>query len=229
VGFFSAFEMQIGMTREEDPSTNQQIKYQGVADSLIDQAVVLLKRGGVVAFPTDTVYGVGVHPFQPEAVRKLYQVKGRPIDKPIPILVGAIGDVERVAQNVPASFFQLANRFWPGELTLIVEAKDLPPEVTGGGKTVGVRMPNHPLALRLLRRFGGPIATTSANRSGAEPATSAEEVGAQLGDLVDLILDGGPTFTGVASTVLDLSISPPVIRRQGGVSAEELAEYLVQA
>ena len=196
------------------------------SDSLINQAVTLLKRGGVVAFPTDTVYGVGVHPFQSEAVRKLYQIKGRPIDKPIPILVGAVGDVERVAQNLPASFFQLAEHFWPGALTLIIEAKELPPEVTAGGKTVGVRMPDHPIALQLLRRFGSPIATTSANRSGAEPATSAEEVHAQLGALVDLILDGGQTFAKIASTVLDLSVSPPLIRRQGGISADELSPYL---
>ena len=134
-------------------------------DSLIDRAVSILNRGGVVAFPTDTVYGIGAHPCQPEAIRKLYQVKGRPIDKPIPILLGSICDVERVAQNVPESFFQLAHRFWPGELTLIVEAKNLPPEVTAGGKTVGLRMPNHSLALKLLHRFGRPIATTSANKS----------------------------------------------------------------
>jgi L-threonylcarbamoyladenylate synthase len=192
----------------------------------LQKAITTLKSGGVVAFPTDTVYGVGVDPFQPEAVRKLYQIKGRPDDKPIPILVGAIADVERVAQNLPEVFFQLAERFWPGELTLIVEAKELPPEITAGGNTVGVRMPNHPLALELIRGFGGPIATTSANRSGAAPATSAAKVRDQLGDRVSLILDGGQTFTKVASTVLNLSTTPPQILREGGVSAEMLAPYL---
>ena len=191
----------------------------------LDHAVTLLKNGGVVAFPTDTVYGVGVHPFQPEAVRKLFRIKGRPSDKPIPILVGLIEDVERVARNLPEPFFYLADRFWPGELTLIVEAKDLPLEITAGGKTVGVRMPNHPLALQLMRRFGGPIATTSANPSGEPPATSAADVRAQLGNLVDLVLDGGETSTKVASTVLDLSTSPPQIRRHGGISADLLAPY----
>jgi L-threonylcarbamoyladenylate synthase len=197
--------------------------------SVLDTAISILKCGGVVAFPTDTVYGVGANPFQPEAVRKLYQIKGRPIDKPIPILVGSIGDVEQVAQNLPSPFFQLAERFWPGALTLIVEAKNLPSEVTAGGKTVGVRMPDHPLALELLRRFDGPVATTSANRSDEPPATSAAEVRTQLGDRVDLIWDGGQTFTKIASTVLDLSVSPPRIRRHGGISEGQLTPYLEEA
>ena len=195
-------------------------------DLYINQAITILKGGGVVAFPTDTVYGVGVDPFQPGAVRKLYQIKGRPIDKPIPILVGSVGDVERVAQNLPSAFSQLAEQFWPGELTLIVEAKSLPLEVTAGGNTVGVRMPDHPLALALLQRFGGAIATTSANKSDEPPATSAEEVQSELGALVSIILDGGQTATRIASTVLDLSVSPPQILRQGGISMEQLSPFI---
>ena len=195
-------------------------------DLHINQAIAILKHGGVVAFPTDTVYGVGVDPFQPEAVRKLYQIKGRPIDKPIPILVGSVSDVERVAQNLPPTFSQLAERFWPGELTLIVEAKSLPPEVTAGGDTVGVRMPDHPLALALLQRFGGAVATTSANKSDEPPATSAVEVESELGALVSVILDGGETATKIASTVLDLSVSPPQILRQGGISMDQLTPFI---
>ena len=194
---------------------------------LLNQAVQLLRDGGVVAFPTDTVYGVGVDPFQPEAVRRLYRIKGRPEDKPIAILVGSIEDVARVAQTPSRTFSRLADRFWPGGLTLIVETRELPPEITAGGSTVGVRMPDHPLTLELLRGFGGPIATTSANRSGENPATSAEEVGAQLGDRVNLIVDGGDTITKVASTVLDLSVSPPKILRHGGISEELLMECLI--
>ena len=192
----------------------------------INQAIATLNDGGVVAFPSDTVYGVGVDPFQPEAVRKLYKIKGRPIDKPIPILVGSTDDVERVAQNLPPTFSQLAERFWPGGLTLIVEAKSLPPEVTAGGDTVGIRMPDHPLALALLQRFGGAIATTSANKSDEPPATSAEEVQSELGALVDIILDGGQTATRIASTVLDLSVFPPQIRRQGGISMDQLSPFI---
>ena len=195
-------------------------------DLHINQAIAALKEGGVVAFPTDTVYGVGVDPFQPDAVRKLYQIKGRPIDKPIPILVGSVADVERVAQNLPPSFSRLAEQFWPGELTLIVEAKALPLEVTAGGDTVGVRMPDHPLALALLQRFGGALATTSANKSDEPPATSAEEVQSELGELINIILDGGETATRIASTVLDLSVSPPQIRRQGGISMDQLAPFI---
>ena len=195
-------------------------------DLHINQAIAALKEGGVVAFPTDTVYGVGVDPFQSRAVQKLYRIKGRPIDKPIPILVGSVDDVERVAQNLPPRFSQLAEQFWPGGLTLIVEAKALPPEITAGGDTVGVRMPDHPLAIALLQRFGGAIATTSANKSDEPPATSAEEVQSELGEWVDIILDGGPTATRIASTVLDLSVSPLQIRRQGGISMDQLAPFI---
>ena len=195
-------------------------------DLSISQATETLRSGGVVAFPTDTVYGVGADPFQPEAVRKLYQIKGRPIDKPIPILVGSVDDVQRVAQNLPTIFGQLAEHFWPGELTLIVEAKALPSEVTAGGHTVGVRMPDHPLALALLQRYGGAIATTSANKSDEPPATSAAEVQAELGELVGVILDGGQTATRVASTVLDLSVLPPVILRHGGISLDQLTPFI---
>ena len=195
-------------------------------DLSINQAISILRSGGVVAFPTDTVYGVGVDPFEPAAVRKLYQIKGRPIDKPIPILVGSLDDVVHIAQNLPSTFSQLAEQFWPGELTLIVEAKALPPEITAGGDTVGVRMPDHPLALGLLQRFGGAIATTSANKSDEPPATSAEEVRSVLGELVDIILDGGQTATRVASTVLDLSVSPPQIRRRGGISMDQLSPFI---
>ena len=195
-------------------------------DLHVDQAIASLKGGGVVAFPTDTVYGVGVDPFQPEAVRKLYEIKGRPIDKPIPILVGSVDDVERVAQNLPPTFSRLAEQFWPGGLTLIVKAKSLPSEVTAGGDTVGVRMPDHPLALALLQRFGGAIATTSANKSDEPPATSAEQVESELGALVSIILDGGETATKIASTVLDLSVSPPQIRRNGGISMDQLVPFI---
>ncbi len=195
-------------------------------DSCINQAIAILKEGGVVAFPTDTVYGVGVDPFQPEAVHKLYQIKGRPIDKPIPILVGSVGDVEHIAQNLPLAFSKLAEQFWPGGLTLIVEAKSLPIEITAGGDTVGVRMPDHPLALALLHRFGGAIATTSANKSDEPPATSAEEVQSELGALVDILLDGGRTVTQIASTVLDLSVSPPQILRPGSISMNQLAPFI---
>ena len=186
----------------------------------IKQAANALKNGGVVAFPTDTVYGIGVDPFQPKAIQKLYTIKGRPKNKPIPILVGSYQDVEHVAQNLPEIFFQLVKQFWPGALTLIVEAKGLPAQITAGGKTVGLRMPNHPVALKMLRCFAGPIATTSANKSNKAPATSKSQVERELGSLVDLIIDGGETNTGTSSTVIDLIKTPPKILRQGDIFIE---------
>ena len=186
----------------------------------IEKAADTLKNGGVVAFPTDTVYGIGVDPFQPEAIEKLYTIKGRPRDKPIPILVGSHQDVENVAQNLPKIFFQLIKQFWPGALTLIVEAKGLPTQITAGGKTVGLRMPNHPIALKMLRCFAGPIATTSANKSNKAPTTSKLQIEQELGSLVDLIIDGGETNTGTSSTVIDLIETPPKVLRQGEIFIE---------
>ena len=186
----------------------------------IEKAADTLKNGGVVAFPTDTVYGIGVDPFQPEAIEKLYTIKGRPRDKPIPILVGSYQDVENVAQNLPKIFFQLIKQFWPGALTLIVEAKGLPTQITAGGKTVGLRMPNHPIALKMLRCFAGPIATTSANKSNKAPTTSKLQIEQELGSLVDLIIDGGETNTGTSSTVIDLIETPPKVLRQGEIFIE---------
>ena len=186
----------------------------------IEKAADTLRSGGVVAFPTDTVYGIGVDPFQPEAIQKLYTIKGRPRDKPIPILVGSYQDVENVAQNLPKIFFQLIKQFWPGALTLIVEAKGLPTQITAGGKTVGLRMPNHPIALKMLRCFAGPIATTSANKSNKAPTTSKLQIERELGSLVDLIVDGGETNTGTSSTVIDLIETPPKVLRQGEIFIE---------
>ena len=186
----------------------------------IEKAADTLKNGGVVAFPTDTVYGIGVDPFQPEAIQKLYTIKGRPRDKPIPILVGSYQDVENVALNLPKIFFQLIKQFWPGALTLIVEAKGLPTQITAGGKTVGLRMPNHPIALKMLRCFAGPIATTSANKSNKAPTTSKLQIERELGNRVDLIIDGGETNTGTSSTVIDLIETPPKVLRQGEIFIE---------
>ena len=186
----------------------------------IEKAADTLRSGGVVAFPTDTVYGIGVDPFQPKAIQKLYTIKGRSENKPISILVGSCQDVENIAQNLPKIFFQLVKQFWPGALTLIVEAKGLPVQITAGGKTVGLRMPNHPIALEVLRCFAGPIATTSANKSNQTPATSKTQIEQQLGGLIDLIIDGGETNAGTSSTVIDLLKTPPKVLRQGEIFVE---------
>ena len=188
------------------------------------EAVESLKSGGIVAIPTDTVYGLGADPFNASAVQKLYTFKGRPDGKPIPLVLSAVEDIHSVAQNLPEFFFHLTDRFWPGGLTIVVESKDLLPVLTAGGSTVGVRIPDNLLLLQILQAFGGPMAITSANVSGEPPATSIEEIDEELASRIDLIVDGGKTPGPVPSTVYDISVSPPIIRRHGVISEETLAK-----
>ncbi|MXY28386.1 threonylcarbamoyl-AMP synthase [Candidatus Poribacteria bacterium] len=188
------------------------------------EAVQCLKSGGIIAIPTDTVYGLAADPFNPDAVQRLYTVKGRPDGKPIPLVLSSVADVHRVSQNLPEFYFHLTDRFWPGGLTIVIEAKDLLPVLTAGGNTVGVRIPDNPLLLQILRTFGGPAAITSANLSGEPPATSPEEIGEELASRIDMIVDGGKTPGPVPSTVYDISVSPPVIRRHGVISEETLTQ-----
>ena len=190
----------------------------------IKKAVQCLKSGGIIAIPTDTVYGLGADPFNADAVQKLYTIKGRPDGKPIPLVLSSVADVRRVARNLSDFFFHLTDRFWPGGLTIIVEAKDLLPVLTAGGNTVGVRIPDNPLLLQILQAFGGPAAITSANLSGAPPATSPQEIGEALASRIDVIVDGGKTPGPIPSTVYDISVSPPIIRRPGVISEETLAK-----
>ena len=188
------------------------------------EAVQSLRSGGIITIPTDTVYGLGADPFNANAVQKLYTFKGRPDGKPIPLILGSVEDIHSVAQNLPEFFFHLTDRFWPGGLTIVVESKDLLPVLTAGGNTVGVRIPDNPLLLKILRAFGGPMAITSANLSGEPPATSIQEIDEELASRIDVIVDGGKTPGPVPSTVYDISVSPPIVRRQGVISEETLAK-----
>lgn len=188
------------------------------------EAVECLKSGGIIAIPTDTVYGLAADPFNPDAVQRLYTVKGRPDGKPIPLVLSSVADVHRVSQNLPEFYFHLTERFWPGGLTIVIEAKGLLPVLTAGGNTVGVRIPNNPLLLQILRTFGSPAAITSANLSGEPPATSPEEIDEELASRIDMIVDGGKTPGPIPSTVYDISVSPPLIRRHGVISEETLAK-----
>ena len=193
----------------------------------IRRARRLLQAGEVVAFPTDTVYGVGAHAFQSEAVAALYGVKGRPEEKAIPILVAQMEDVERVARAVPPAAWRLAERFWPGGLTIVLpRAAKVPDSVTAGGDTVAVRCPAHPVPLALMNALGAPLAATSANLSGQPSPATARQVIEQLAGRLPLIIDGGECSGGVASSVVDLSVSPPRLLRAGAVSAEELRAFL---
>lgn len=197
------------------------------APGAIDRAVELLRQGELVAFPTDTVYGVGAPAFVPATVGRLFSAKIRPADRPIALLVAPEDDLRRIAARVPPDAARLGARFWPGGLTLIVErAPDVSDAVTAGGATVGIRVPDHPVALALIRRLAQPVAATSANLSGGQSPLTAQDVLAQLDGRISLVLDGGRCPGGVESTVLDLTTDPPTIRRLGAVSKADLEAAL---
>jgi L-threonylcarbamoyladenylate synthase len=189
----------------------------------IEQAVEILRRSGLVAFPTETVYGLGADATDSAAVAKIFAAKGRPSTNPLIVHVADAGVGRRYAASWPEEAEKLASQFWPGPLSLVVsKAPSIVDAVTAGRATVGLRVPDHPLALELLRAFDGPIAAPSANRSNHLSPTTAQHVRDELGDRVDLILDGGPCRVGIESTVLDLSGHTPTILRPGGVSREQI-------
>lgn len=186
--------------------------------SAFQDAIALLWKGGLVAFPTETFYGLGANAMDPEAVMRIYQVKGRPESKPLIVLVGSVKMAESLAADVSATARELMTRHWPGPLTLVLKAAlEIPEELTAGTGTIGIRMPGHPVALGLVRAAGLPVTAPSANLSGAEPPTTAESVRIAFEGKIDLILDGGRTTGGLPSTVLDVSVTPPRLIRQGAV------------
>ena len=187
------------------------------------RAVEIVSAGGVVAFPTDTVYGLGCDLFNARAVERIFAIKGRPARMPLIAMLSNPEQWTQVAATLPASALALMMRFWPGPLTLIAPVRpDVPEQALGGGTTIGMRIPDHCDTLALLHLVGRPLATTSANRSGETPACSAQEVEAQLHGQIELILDGGISPHGVASTVLDCTNDPPILLREGPVSRAEL-------
>jgi L-threonylcarbamoyladenylate synthase len=186
-------------------------------------AVAVLRAGGLVAFPTETVYGLGANAADPAAVRRVYRVKGRPADHPLIVHVGSAEAVPDWADAVPPAATALAAACWPGPLTLLLPRRpDVDATVAGGRDTIGLRVPAHPLALALLQAFGGGVAAPSANRFGRVSPTTAAHVRADLGDEVDLILDGGPCSVGVESTIVDVTVEPPAVLRPGGVPIEAI-------
>jgi L-threonylcarbamoyladenylate synthase len=189
----------------------------------ISRAAEILRKGGLVAFATETVYGLGADARNADAVAKIFRVKRRPPTNPLICHVGNIAAARQVVRAWPKPAQQLAERFWPGALTLVLAKTDqIPSIVTAGLDTVGVRVPAHPMALELLAAFGGPIAAPSANRSQRISPTTAEHVRHDLGKEVDLILDGGPCTVGIESTVLSLAGERPTILRPGGVSRQQI-------
>ena len=194
---------------------------------LILTAAEVLRRGGLVAFPTETVYGLGADALNADAVKQIFVAKGRPLDNPIIVHVASAADLDRLAENVPEEARRLVDRFWPGPLTLILRRSGLVPDgVTGGLDTVAVRMPRNSIALALIRALGRPVAAPSANLSGRPSGTTAGHVLQDFAGKIDMVLDGGPVPVGVESTVLDLSRRPPAILRPGAVTPEDLAPLL---
>jgi L-threonylcarbamoyladenylate synthase len=191
----------------------------------ISQALSILRRGGLVALPTDTVYGVGSLAFNGKAVESIYAAKDRPIEKAIPILIGDPNDFDKVAVNIPDMARKLAARFWPGPLTLVVPKNLSLPDSVSATETVGVRMPDHPVAIAVLCAVG-PMAVTSANISGQPSPVSAEEVSAQLGGRIELIIDAGATPGGIPSTLVDCTSDEPKILRTGPLTLEDIQSAL---
>jgi L-threonylcarbamoyladenylate synthase len=198
-----------------------------LANSLdaIPTALHVLGVGGLVAFPTDTVYGVGTLAFDATGVESIYAAKDRPNEKAIPVLLGNVNELDKVTSHIPDMALRLASRFWPGPLTLVVPKNPAIPDSVSANDTVGVRIPDNTIALNLLRS-AGPMAVTSANISGGKNPTTAEEVFAQLNGRIELILDGGRTAGGVASTVVDCTQMEPAILRVGPISLEEINSVL---
>lgn len=191
----------------------------------IPRAIEILRAGRLVAFPTDTVYGVGALAFDGKAVESIYIAKDRPVEKAIPVLIGDSEDLEKVGMDIPDSAHKLASRFWPGPLTILVPKRADLPEAVSGTSSVGVRVPDHDVA-RLLLRAAGPMAVTSANISGKQSPVTAEEVYEQLAGRIDLIIDGGKTPGGVPSTLVDCRTSELMVLREGPISLEELISAL---
>jgi L-threonylcarbamoyladenylate synthase len=189
----------------------------------IGRAAAVLRRGGLVAFPTETVYGLGANARDAAAVGRIFAAKGRPASNPVIVHVASPAEVARVAADWPDAAARLAARFWPGPLTLVLPKRaELPGAVTAGGPTVAVRVPAHPVALALLRAAGVPVAAPSANRSAELSPTRAEHVLRGLDGRIDLLLDGGPTTGGIESMVLDVTASPPRLLRPGLIGLGEL-------
>lgn len=203
------------------------IDVENINPDQLQEAGDLIAAGELVAFPTETVYGLGGDALRPDAAKKIYEAKGRPSDNPLIIHIAEVSDLERVAKVVPEQAKKLADAFWPGPLTMIVWKKEeVPYATTGGLETVAVRMPNHPVALELIRKSGKLIAAPSANTSGRPSPTEASHVMGDLEGRIAMVLDGGPVGIGIESTIIDLTEPTPMILRPGYITPEMLSEVL---
>lgn len=196
-------------------------------DKQLDHATEILRSGGLVAFPTETVYGLGANALDEKAVKNIYKAKGRPSDNPLIVHIAETNVLGDLVTTVPAAAQRLMDAFWPGPLTLVFPKSDrIPSVITAGLDTVAIRMPSHPIALALIKKAGVPVAAPSANSSGRPSPTLAKHVIEDLSGKVDVIIDGGNSKVGLESTVLDITSVPPVILRPGGVTLEQLRQIL---
>ena len=193
----------------------------------MDYAIACLTRGGVLAIPTDTLYGLAADAFNPDAIERVFSIKERPEGMALPVLLSGAEQLEQVAASVPPEAIRLAESYWPGPLTLIVGRSEVLPErLTAGQSTVAVRVPDHPVPRALAKRLGRPVTGTSANISGAVDPQSIEELRRQVGARVDLLIEEGPTPAGTASTIVDLSEEEPRLIREGAIPFGEIAALL---
>jgi L-threonylcarbamoyladenylate synthase len=193
----------------------------------IREAAAVLRAGGLVAFPTETVYGLGADAFRADAVRRVYEAKGRPSDNPMIVHIARASDLSRLTEALTPDIVRLADAYWPGPLTMVLpKREEVPMQTTGGLSTVGVRLPDSPIAIELIRLAGTPLAAPSANLSGSPSPTKAEHVITDLAGKVDVILAGPDSHVGIESTVVDLTVRPPQVLRPGVVTADDLAQTL---
>lgn len=191
----------------------------------VEEGISVLKQGGIVAFPTDTVYGLGACATNQQAVERVYEVKGRPQNMALPLLLAHISQISEVAEPVPQIAWLLARNFLPGALTLVLpKSNSVPDFVTAGGETVAVRIPAHPIPVALIDALGAPVIGTSANLSGKPSALTADEVYSQFGNKIDLVIDGGKCPGGRESTIVDVTGETPVVLREGAIAFRELEQ-----
>jgi L-threonylcarbamoyladenylate synthase len=196
-------------------------------DTILDEAAEIIRKGGTVAFPTETVYGLGADGLNPDAVLKIFEAKERPPGNPLSLLVYSREDIGKVAKNIPEKAIRLMDAFWPGPLTIVLEKNDIVPEITSGNlPSIGLRMPDHRIPLELVKRAGTPLAAPSANLSGKPSPSLAIHVLADLAGRIDAVIDGGGTAIGLESTVIDLTVEPPVVLRLGAVGIDDLEKVI---
>ena len=205
----------------------EKVDYNQIDEQIIEKAGEILKQGGLVAFPTETVYGLGANALDEKAAMKTYAAKGRPSDNPLIVHIADVEALDAIVTHVPEKAKKVIDKFWPGPLTLIFEKKDIVPMgTTGGLNTVAVRMPVHEIALALIRAAGGYVSAPSANKSGRPSPTRAEHVAEDLGGIIEMIIDGGTVDIGVESTILDMTVEPPMILRPGAITKEMIEEVI---